>query len=271
MAEFPWLFVVELFLLGSVGGLLAGLLGVGGGMILVPFTTLLFAGRGIDAAITLKMALATSLATICFTAISSVRAHAKRGAVRREIVLALAPGIVVGGLIGAQLVRWMPAALLHIAFAVFIGGAATQMLMPPPQAKATSLPSGPVTTAVGGGIGLVSALVGAGGAFLSVPFMVWRGVPMHHAVGTASAVGLPIALAGTAGYVFAGWGDTRLPAAALGYVYLPALAALALASVLTAPLGAALAHRLNVKQLRRLFAFLLYGVSALMLVRGLRM
>jgi uncharacterized membrane protein YfcA len=125
--------------------------------------------------------------------------------------------------------------------------------------------------AVGTGIGLVSALVGAGGAFLSVPFMVWRGVAMHQAVGTASAIGLPIALAGTAGFVWAGWGDPRLPAAAFGYVYLPALAALALASVLTAPLGAALAHRLNVQQLRRVFAVMLYGVAALMLVRGLRL
>ncbi len=268
MTGIPWLVVAELLLLGAVGGLLAGLLGVGGGMVLVPFTSLLFAGRGIAPELTLKMAVATSLATICFTAVSSVRAHARHGAVRGDIVRRLAPGIVAGALAGAQVAKWMPARALHAVFAVFIAAAATQMLAGRKPAATRTLPGTGGMAAVGLAIGLVSSLVGAGGAFLSVPFMVWCAVPMHQAVGTASAIGLPIALAGTAGFVWAGWGEPALPPGALGFVYLPALAALAAASMALAPIGAAWAHRLDVAQLRRLFALLLYGVAAMVLWRG---
>lgn len=265
---FPWHFFAELAGLGAIGGLLAGLLGVGGGMILVPFTTLLLEARGVPGTLTLKMAVGTSLATICFTALSSVRAHRARGAVRGDVVVGLAPGIVVGAMAGAQLAKALPPAALGAAFGVFLLFAATQMLFELRPAPAHGLPGRWAMAGVGGTIGLLSALVGAGGAFLSVPFMVWRNVTMHQAVGTASALGLPIALAGAFGFVVAGWSAPGLPAGALGFVYLPALAALAGASIVTAPFGAALAHRLNVRQLRRIFAFMLYAVGLAMLSRG---
>jgi uncharacterized membrane protein YfcA len=263
-----WPVVAALLALGATGGLLAGMLGVGGGMVLVPFTTLLFAAIGIPKDLTLKMALATSLATILFTAISSVRAHHARGAVRWDVVAGLAPGIVVGALLGTQLTRHLPSPALHVVFGAFLFFAATQMLLGLKPQAARALPGPAGLAGVGATIGSVSAVVGAGGAFMSVPFMNWCNVRMHHAVGTASALGLPIAAAGTIGYIVSGWSLPGLPAGALGLIHLPSLVALATASVLTAPIGAWLAHRMNVAQLRRVFALLLYVVGAAMLYRA---
>lgn len=254
--------------LGATGGLLAGMLGVGGGMVLVPFTTLLLARIGVPASLTLKIAVATSLATIVFTAISSVRSHQARGAVRWDLVKRLAPGIVIGALIGAQVARFLPAAALHVVFGGFLFFAATQMLLNLRPKTTRALPGTLALGVIGSAIGTISALVGAGGAFMTVPFMNWCNVAMHQAVGTAAALGLPIALAGTVGFVIAGWNTPGLPPGALGFVHLPALVALAGASVLTAPLGAALAHRMNVQQLRRVFAVMLYAVGAMMLSRA---
>jgi uncharacterized membrane protein YfcA len=263
----PWV-VAALLALGATGGLLAGMLGVGGGMVLVPFTTLLLARIGVAPDLTLKVALATSLATILFTAISSVRAHHARGAVRWDLVAKLAPGITVGALGGAQLARFVASGVLHVVFASFLFFAATQMIVGLKPRSARTLPGTAGLAAVGAGIGGVSALVGAGGAFMTVPFMTWCNVAMHHAVGTASALGLPIAAAGTVGYMIAGLSQPGLPPGTFGFVHVPALVALAIASVLTAPLGAWLAHRMNVAQLRRVFALLLYAVGAMMLYRA---
>lgn len=260
--------IVALLALGATGGLLAGMLGVGGGMVLVPFTTLLLARIGVASDLTLKMALATSLATILFTAVSSVRAHHARGAVRWGLIASLAPGIAVGALGGAQVARFLPSGALHVVFATFLFFAATQMILGLKPKTARPLPGTAGLAAVGTGIGAVSAVVGAGGAFMSVPFMNWCGVAMHHAVGTASALGLPIAAAGTVGYMIAGMSQPGLPPGSLGFVHGPALVALATASVLTAPAGAWLAHRMNVAQLRRVFAMLLYAVGAMMLYRA---
>ena len=255
--------------LGACGGFLAGLLGIGGGMILVPFLVALLEHQGFPTALLVKIAVATSLATILFTSLSSVRAHHRRGAVRWRVAAGLAPGIVLGALLGAQLAGAMPAALLTLAFAGFVGYSATQMLVDRKPRPGRQLPGAPGLAGVGGVIGLASALVGAGGAFLSVPFMSWCNVPMHQAVGTAAALGFPIAAAGTAGYMLAGRQLEGLPPGLLGYVYLPALAALASASVLTAPLGARVSHALNVVQLKRVFALLLYALAAWMLWRAL--
>jgi len=262
--------VGELLLLGCGGGFLAGLLGIGGGMVLVPFTTVLLEQRGFPQALALKVGIATSLATICFTALSSVRAHHARRAVRWPVVARLAPGIVAGSLAGAQLAGALPTRWLALLFAVFLGLTATRMLDPRSNAAQRALPGAGRLAAVGGLIGLVSAVVGAGGAFISVPYMTSRQVPIHQAVGTSSALGFPIALAGTLGYVIAGWRLEGLPAGMLGYVYLPALAVLAAGSVATAPAGAWTAHRLDTTQLRRVFALLLYGIALYMLVRALR-
>lgn len=260
--------VAALLALGATGGLLAGMLGVGGSMVLVPFTTLLFAAIGIPKDLTLKMALATSLTTILFTAISSARAHHARGAVRWDLVKALAPGIVIGALLGAQLTRHLPSPALHVVFGGFLFFAATQMLLGLRPRAARALPGPAGLAGVGATIGSVSSVMGAGGAFMSVPFMTWCNVPMHHAVATASALGLPIAAAGAVGYIVSGWSLAGLPPGALGLIHVPSLVALATASVLTAPLGAWLAHRMNVAQLRRVFAILLYVVGVAMLIRA---
>ena len=262
-----WL-VAELLLLGATGGLLAGMLGVGGGMILVPFTAALLQARGFPSALVLKVAVATSLAMICLTSLSSLRAHHRRGAVSWPLTLALSPGIVLGSVLGAQVASALPVRALTLVFAGFVALMATRTLRSGARLGDRPLPRRPVQAAVGAAIGFAAALVGAGGAFLSVPFMTAHGVPMHRAVGTSAALGLPVALAGTLGYAWAGWSVEGLPAGTLGYVYVPALIALSAVSVPAAPLGAALAHRLDVKQLRRAFAVLLYGIAAMMLLRA---
>jgi uncharacterized membrane protein YfcA len=263
-----WPLVVELLLLGAGAGFLAGLLGVGGGMVLVPFITLLLTLKGFPSDLIVKVAIATSLATICFTSLSSVRAHHARGAVRWDIVRRLAPGIVLGSLLGAQVAKALPSSLLAGLFALFVGFSATQMLRGGKPTPARQLPPAPGLFGVGGVIGAVSALVGAGGAFMSVPFMTWCNVPIHNAVATSAALGFPIALASTVGYVISGWSLPDALPGSLGYLYLPALLCIAAASVSTAPLGARVAHSLDVGQLRRVFALMLYALAAYMVHKG---
>ena len=263
------LFIAELLLMGSITGWLAGLLGIGGGMIQVPFLTALLSRSGMSSEMALKSAIATAMATILFTSIASARSHHARGAVRADIVLAMAPGIVIGGLIaGASVFAQLRGPWLGVMFALFVGYSATQMLIDRKPKPTRQLPSAPMQGMVGGGIGALSSLVGAGGAFLSVPFMVWCNVPIHHAVGTAAALGFPIALASTIGYVVGGWSlPTSLPGA-FGYLYLPAIVIVAAASVVTAPLGARAAHAMDTRMFKRVFAVLLYGVAAYMAWRA---
>ncbi len=261
--------VLELLLLGSCTGFLAGLLGIGGGMLMVPFLTLIFGHRGVEPGLALKMAVATAMATILFTSVSSVRAHHQRGAVRWDLVKKLAPGIVAGGLLsGAGLFALIKGSTLGLLFAAFVGLSATQMLFDRKPKPGRQFPGPLGSTAVGGVIGLVAGLVGAGGAFMSVPFMAWCNVAMHQAVATSAALGFPIALANTAGYVVAGWGLPSPLPGTLGYLSLPALAVLAAASVLTAPLGARAAHSLDTRRLKKVFALLLYGMAAFMTWRA---
>ena len=211
--------------------------------------------------------MATSLATICFTSLSSVRAHHRRGAVLWPVVRVLAPGILVGSLVGAQVAVAMPGKLLGVLFAAFVAFSATQMLLGRKPTPSRTLPGALGTFGVGNGIGLLSALVGAGGAFISVPFMTWCNIRIHQAVGTSAALGFPIAAAGTVGYLWAGRGLPQLPPGSPGYLYLPALAVISLASMLLAPLGARTAHRMDIQPLRKLFALVLYGLAAYFLLR----
>lgn len=265
----PWL-IAELAILGLCTGFLAGLLGIGGGMLMVPFVTIILTARGVSPDLAVKMAIATSMATIVFTSISSVRAHHKRGAVQWGIVKNLAPGIVMGAMLASLGVfAVLKGTSLALFFAAFVGFSATQMLLDKKPAPTRTLP-GPVGLLGSGGvIGFLSGLVGAGGGFVSVPFMTWCNVPMHQAVATSAALGFPIALANVMGYVVAGQSVSGLPAGAVGYVFVPALAVIATASVLMAPLGVKAAHALPVKQLKRVFALILYALAAYMLYRGL--
>ena len=263
------LFFAELVLMGTVTGFLAGLLGIGGGMIQVPFLTTMLATRGVAGELSIKMAIATAMATIVFTSLASVRAHHRHGAVRWDIVRAMSPGIVAGGVIaGAGMFALIKGPTLGIVFALFVGYSATQMLINRKPRATRVLPPRWGQAAVGSAIGLLSGLVGAGGAFMTVPFMSWCNVPLHRAVGTAAALGFPIALASTLGYVVGGWSLPPSIPGAFGYLYLPALAIVAAASVTMAPLGARAAHAMNVQAFRRLFAVLLYGVAGYMAWRA---
>jgi uncharacterized membrane protein YfcA len=259
--------ILELLLIGTCTGFLAGLLGIGGGMLMVPFLTIILTSKGYPADLTVKMAVATSLATICFTSLSSVRAHQKRGAVLWPVVKVLAPGILVGSLLGAQVAVALPGKLLGILFALFVAFSATQMFLDRKPKPTRTLPGPVATFGVGSVIGLLSALVGAGGAFVSVPFMTWCNIKIHDAVGTSSALGFPIALAGTIGYIYAGQGLPQMPPGAVGYLYLPGLVIISLASMMLAPLGARTAHRMDIRPLKKVFALVLYGLAAYFLLR----
>ena len=259
--------IVELALLGLCTGFLAGLLGIGGGMVMVPFVTIILGSKGFPADYTVKMAVATSLATICFTSIMSVRAHHKRGAVLWPVVIRLVPGILVGSALGAQLAHLLPGKVLSVMFAGFVAFSATQMFLDRKPKPNRTLPGTPGMLAAGGTIGAVSALVGAGGAFISVPFMQWCNVKIHNAVATSAALGFPVALAGTLSYVWAGRDLPQMPPGSLGYLYLPGLLVISLASMSTAPLGARTAHRMDIRPLKRWFAVLLYCLAAYFLFR----
>lgn len=239
-------------------------------MLLVPLITLLLSAQGVSADLAVKCAIATSMATIVFTSISSVRAHQKRGAVRWDIVRRLAPGIVLGSLVGSLgIFSLLKGQWLAIFFAAFVGFSATQMFIDRKPAPSRQMPGTGGQLAAGSIIGFLSGLVGAGGGFISVPFMTWCNVAIHNAVATSAALGFPIALANVIGYVIAGQNVEGLPPYSFGYVWLPALAVVAAGSVLTAPLGARAAHALPVKKLKRIFAALLYVLAAYMLYKGL--
>ncbi|MBN8509129.1 MAG: sulfite exporter TauE/SafE family protein [Burkholderiales bacterium] len=265
-----WLLIVELALLGLATGFLAGLLGIGGGMIMVPFITLILGHRGVAPDLAVKMAIATSMATIVFTSVSSVRAHHKRGAVRWDLVRGLAPGIVAGSLLGSLGVfAVLKGSWLAVFFGLFVGFSATQMFRDRKPKPTRQMPGAAGQFGAGSGIGFLSGLVGAGGGFISVPFMTWCNVPIHNAVATSAALGFPIAVANVVGYVASGLGLAGLPAGSLGYIWLPALAVIASCSVFTAPLGAKAAHGLPVAKLKRVFATVLYVLAAYMLYKGL--
>lgn len=261
--------MTELFLylsLGASAGILAGLLGVGGGLVIVPVLAFIFAGRDFHGV--MHLAVSTSLATIVFTSLSSVRAHHRRGAVRWDVFARLTPGIVIGALTGAAIARSMPGDRLRLVFGIFELLVALQMALSLRPAAHRQLPGVAGMGTAGGVIGAVSAIVGVGGGTLTVPFLVWCNVPMRNAVATSAACGLPIALAGAVGFIWSGWAHAGLPPYSLGYVYLPALAAIVVASVLFAPLGARLAHALPAAALKRFFALFLAILGFRMLLYG---
>jgi uncharacterized membrane protein YfcA len=263
--------IIELAALGLATGFMAGLLGIGGGILIGPFMTLIMSLRGVSADLAVKMAIATSMACIIFTSVSSVRAHHQRGAVRWDIVKGLAPGIVLGGAWGSLgIFALIKGTTLALVFAAFIGFSATQMLLDKKPSPGRQMPGVQGQLLTGGIIGLISGLVGAGGGFISVPFMVAHNIAIINAVATSAALGFPIALANAAGYALSGQGVVGLPAWSLGYIWLPALGVIASCSVLTAPLGAKMAHRLPVAQLKRVFALVLYVLATYMLWKGLR-
>ncbi len=254
------------FLLGAFVGFFAGLLGLGGGLIMVPLLVFLFGAQQFAPQSILHMALGTAMATIIFTSVASLYAHHRHGAVDWRIVREIAPGIVIGTLVGALLAGGVSVRIMAIFFTAFVYYAATQMILGLKPKPTRELPGRIGMFIAGGTIGGVSSLVAAGGAVLSIPFMTLCNVKLHDAIGTSAAIGFPIAVAGTVGYIATGMAAGAVPPYSLGFVYLPALVGVATTSVLTAPLGAKMAHRLPVPRLRKIFAVILYILASKMLI-----
>lgn len=254
--------VLVYLLLGSAAGLLAGLLGVGGGIVLVPGLLLVFAVQGIDSPAIVHTAIATSLACIVFTALSATRAHHKRGAVDWAIVLRMTPGLMLGAGLGTLLADALSGVVLQRVFGALAMLIALRLLVPSATPNGRfDLPNAPGLAAAGGLIGAVSSLIGIGGGSLTVPFLAACRVVMVRAVATSSACGLPLAVAGTLGYAITGLDAPETLPGSAGYVLLPAAACIVVASMSCAPLGARLAHRLPANGLKRCFGVLLFVVS----------
>ncbi len=259
----PWF--LAYVAVGAFAGFFAGLLGVGGGAIMVPVLAMLFAAQGMPDAHLMHLALGTSMATILFTSVSSFRAHHRHGAVLWPIVGRIAPGIVVGTLATAQVAARVPTRPLALFFAAFITYVAVQMILNIKPKPSRQLPGAGGMFLVGAGIGGVSALVAIGGGALSVPFMTWCNVKVHQAIGTSAAIGFPIALAGSIGYMISGYGAEGLPTGSFGFVYVPALVGMVVVSMVVAPFGAKVAHSLPVAAIKKVFAGVLILLSTKML------
>ena len=251
---------------GAFIGVLAGLLGVGGGIVIVPVLTLIFTSLDFPREHLVHIALGTSMATILFTSVSSVRAHNARQAVRWEVVKQLTPGVLVGTLAGTWVAAQLSSPVLKAVFVTFAYYVAVQMLLDIKPKATRQLPSTGGMLVAGHAVGGFSSLVGIGGGTVVVPLLTMCNIAMHTAVGTAAAVGFPIALAGTLGYVANGWAVPGLPEYSLGFVYLPAFIGIAITSMVTAPLGARLAHSLPVPRLKKIFAVVLILIATRMLI-----
>lgn len=258
-------FVIYLAL-GAVAGILAGLLGIGGGLVIVPMLVFCFSLLQVPHEHIMHIALGTSLASIIFTSISSFMAHHRRDAVHWDIVKRITPGIIVGTLLGAYIASLLTTNLLKGVFGIFLYYVAIQFLMDKKPKPTRELPGFTGMFGMGNVIGVVSSLMGIGGGSLSVPFMVWCNISVHHAIGTSAAIGFPIAIAGTVGYMLTGLNVAGLPSYSFGYIYFPALFGIVCASILTAPLGVRLAHWLPVAKLKRIFAVLLLVVGTKMIL-----
>ena len=231
------------FATGAFVGFLAGLLGIGGGMTLVPVLAAMFTAQQFAPGHTVYLALGTGMASIMFTSSASVRAHHRLGGIDWSLVRRVGPAMVVGTLLSTTLSGWVPQRALALAFAVVCSDR---------RADRHRRRAG------------VAGLVSAGGSFMTVPFMLFCGVAMTTAIGTGAALGVPVAAVGTLGYMFSGWQVADLPPGALGFVHGPALLGIVAGSVITAPMGARAAHRMPVKMLR-IFAALLFALPANML------
>lgn len=248
-------------ILGGFAGVLAGLFGVGGGIIIVPVLVLSFTAQGFSPDVLTHLAVGTSLATIIFTSINSILAHHRKGAVRWPIVVWITVGILAGTAVGTLTAAAIQGPMLLKIIGVFAIVMAIQMGLNLKPKASGDVPGKPGLTIAGIVIGWASAIFGIGGGSLTVPFLSWRSVPMQQAVATSAACGLPIAVVGALSFMLVGWNEAQLPQWSLGFVYLPAMAGIAITSMFFARIGANLAHRLSPLVLKRLFALLLLGVG----------
>lgn len=264
MFEIEWL--VVFLLLGAVIGLVAGLLGVGGGGIMVPALSAIFLYQGMSPDNVIHLALATSMASIIITSLISLRVHHAKAGVLWNIVKGMSPGLLIGTFTGTLIASHIEGVYLAVFFAIFMAIVSLQILLnkPPRESRAEfkRFELGLVGIAIGG----LSALVSIGGGSLTVPYLMRRNIEITKAIGTSAAIGLPISLAGTMGYLINGWGRAEGVAYSLGYVYLPAVLLISVASAITVPFGVKMAHYLPIAVLKKIFAVLLMIISLKMVV-----
>lgn len=258
--------VLSFLLLGSFVGFVAGLLGVGGGGVMVPLLTLIFLHQGVESNSVVHLALGTSMASIIFTSLSSLRAHQSHGAVNWNIVKLMSFGVIIGTFIGTFLASALSSLYLAIFFTLFMAYVAMKLLFK----KQPNIDNVQISNKnlffSGNGIGAISALVSIGGGSLTVPYLVSKGIDVKKAIGTSAAIGLPISITGTAGYLINGWGNSVNYDYTLGFIYLPAVLLISITSFFTAPYGAKLAQHLPVSTIKKVFAFLLILLSLKMLL-----
>ena len=255
------------FLLGSFSGVLAGLFGIGGGIIIIPTFFYIFAYLGFPEEILSHMVLGSSLGVIVFSSISSTYSHNSKGAVNWDLIKVVAPSIIIGSALGGITAGFLESTTLQGLVALFLVVASVQLIFefpPPPQNPQTNL-VGPVIA--GGGIGWLSGVFGIGGGIFSVPYFYHRGLKMMNAIGTSAACGIPIALAGSISYMIIGFDNINIPENSVGYVYLPATIIVGLMSSFTAKYGVNIAHRMKQKKLRIAFAFLVIIMALNLLMR----
>jgi uncharacterized protein len=262
-----WTILVVYVVLGAGIGFLAGLLGIGGGFTIVPVLTLLFSYQGFPPEHVVHMAVATSTGSVLFTAMASTRAHHRHGAVLWKVVAAVAPGLVIGALVAPQLAARVSGTALASLFCIVTAVAAFQIGRGTRPKASRELPGRIALSFVGLVVGLLASFVGTGGAFVMVPFMTWCNVRLQNAIATSAALGVPVAFFGSLSFIFAGLHEPALPPYSLGFIYVPALVGIVIASVFTAPVGAHVAHRLPMRRLRLSFAAMLLVLSSYMFYR----
>ena len=267
MVEILLICFLAWLLLGCLAGLVAGLLGVGGGVVIVPVLVFLFQAQGFGDVHIMHLALGTSLATIAVTSIASVVTHHRLGSLNWRLVLWLTPGLIAGAAIGALCADKVASGTLQRLFGLFEMAVALYMFC---GSRVTGVKQAQISAlelmVSGTVIGAISAMLGIGGGTMTVPYLSWRGRVIREAVAISAACGFPIALAGGVGYLLAGLDAQGLPPLTTGYLYWPALVVISSTSLLLAPVGARLAHRLPVGRLKRLFAMILMVIGAVMLI-----
>lgn len=252
--------IILLLVTGSVAGLFAGLLGIGGGVVIVPVLVLVFEYQGLDSSVIMQSAIGTSLATIVFTSISSIRVHQAHQAIIWSVFWKMTPGIIVGAWIGTLVADALPSEILKLIFAPFLMLIAIQFALNKQPKAHRSLPEKQGLVFVGTLVGAISSLFGIGGGALNVPFLAWCNVSIRKAVATSAAIGLPIAITGTLGFIVSGWKSQEMPDWSIGYINLIAAFSIISVSAIAAPYGAKLAHRIPVVLIKRIFAVLLVFV-----------
>ena len=253
--------VLILIGMGAIAGTLAGLLGIGGGIIIVPVLALVFAAQGVSSDVLMHVSIGTSLATIVITSLSSIRAHQQHQAIHWDVFRRITPGIFLGGLLGAVVAKLIPGDNLRIIFGIFMLFVAAQMIFGNTTKPHRTLPKPLGMFTAGTAIGTMSSLMGVGGGSMSVPFLTWCNMAIRHAVATSAAIGLPIAIAGVTGFIITGWGVEHRPIWSLGYVNLPAFLSIVVSSTLFAPVGARITHRISPRRLKQFFGYFLLILS----------